>query len=616
MTHTGKLIVLGQDGAIPYLVAEGMASGALPNFARLAARGVFAKVLPHPSGVTPGNWAHVSTGALPWTTGISEFALHRIGSPYTDYIDAFQRPECAAETLWETLARHGRRSATISYPHGRPRSDRHHAAIGGHGAPGESAPYTTVCRSRGLFSNRVTPADPYRWAEHELLPVDQAGRVTIAVGPLDELDSPWLTLGLELIEGNRVRITCSDTGRTLPEISAGQWTPWIECSGHWEDREVACEFRVRPTVVETAARRLALYVGALQLRDAFGDPTDLTAGLRKKLGPYTEPLNISALLTGWIDPDGLMDEFRQQAVWQARAAVELTQRMGYAAVFSKWHAFDKFYHFFFQRIDPDSPLFQPDTFDYYERIHQSILRIADEMVGIVLDAVDDDTLLAVLSDHGLMPSRRSVNVNNYLADNGFLATKHSATEGRKIEIDWSKTCAVAHPFSQIWINKKCCDPDGIVERGAEYERARDEVIAALRDWKDPLTGKHVMTHVFRGEDGAFYGLGAPTDGDIRFYCQPGYSVFRSVQPTPDGQAVTDAQGPYLGDHGSCEPTARLGRGSETAMCFLAGPGVRPGYERRYPLRISDVLPTALTALRWPLPANSEGGVAMDCLEPA
>ena len=111
-----KLIVLGMDGAVPYIFSEAMSKGLLPNFSRLARMGVMAKVMPHPSGVTPGNWAHISTGALQWTTGISEFSLHRVGQPLEGLINAFPREECHAEPIWETLAARGLRAATISFP--------------------------------------------------------------------------------------------------------------------------------------------------------------------------------------------------------------------------------------------------------------------------------------------------------------------------------------------------------------------------------------------------------------------------------------------------------------------------------------------------------------------
>jgi len=611
----GKLIVLGQDGAVPYIIAEGMGTGRLRNFMRLAEKGVFAHVLPHPSAVTPGNWAHLSTGALPWTTGISEFSLHRVGAPFTDWASAFSREECRAETIWETLGRRGRRSATISYPHGRPRSHELQAVIGGDGVPDEDCHYSAVARSRGLFTQNVKPADPYDWREHEMLMLDEQDRASFAIGPRSQGQLvPWLHLSVKLLAGNRVQVARKGDNQALAEVSASEWTHWLECSGWSNDAEVTAEFRLRPPVVDKVSRRLAIYVSALVLRETFGDPPEVSRLLRERLGPYTEPMAISALLSGWVDADGMVDEFRSQAVWQAEAAVELTQRLDYAAVLSKWHGFDKFYHCFFDRIDPASPRHDPAEFDFYEGIHREVLAAADEMVGIVLDAIDSDTLLVVVSDHGLMPSRRHLYLNNFLANRGYLVTKGEPNEKGRMQIDWSKTRVVAHPQTQIWINRKGRDPEGIVSPGAEFEALREEVIAALRDWKNPETGTHVMSHVFRVEEGAAYGLGAPTDGDIRFFCKPGHSVFRTAEVTANRREIVQPVGPYVGDHGSCLPTARLGRGSETAMLFMAGPGVRTGYQRPYPLRISDVLPTACIALGWPLPRQSEGGIAMDCLE--
>jgi predicted AlkP superfamily phosphohydrolase/phosphomutase len=615
MNETQKLIVLGQDGAIPYIIADGMAHGHLPNFARLAQIGVFSRILPHPSAVTPGNWAHVSTGALPWTTGISEFALHRVGEPFTDRVHAFGREECQAQTAWEALGKRGLRSATISYPHGRPRAGDFHAAIGGDGAPGEFCPFTTVARSRGLFTDNLEPGDPYGWREHERLVLDKADAAAVIIGPKAAGEiQPWLDLSATLVEGGWVRFTKRDDGQVLGKARAGEWSPWIECAGRHGDVELTCEFRIRPVVADASGRRLALYVSALQAKDAFADPAELSASLRRDLGPYTEPLSISSLVTGWIDPQGMIEEFRAQALWQARAALHLTRDLGYAAVFTKWHAFDKFYHFFFQKIDTQSPLYCPEEFEYYEGIHQQILQVADEMVGVVLGDMTSETLLLVISDHGLMPSRRHLYLNNFLANRGYLATTGDPDARGQIRVDWRRTRAVAHPFTQVWINTKGRDPDGTVNPGDEYESLRDEIIAALRDWKDPDTGQHIMSQVFRIEDGAPYGLGAPTDGDIRFFCCPGYSVFRTTAVTADRREVAPARGPFLGDHGSCLPTARLGRGSETAMLFMAGPRVRQGYSRPNPMRISDILPTALTCLGWPLPQHSEGGVAMDCLE--
>ncbi len=52
--------------------------------------------------------------------------------------------------------------------------------------------------------------------------------------------------------------------------------------------------------------------------------------------------------------------------------------LGYRAVLAKWHAFDKFYHFFMHKIDPAAAGFEPDAFDRYETLHRTVLAIASD----------------------------------------------------------------------------------------------------------------------------------------------------------------------------------------------------------------------------------------------
>ena len=240
------------------------------------------------------------------------------------------------------------------------------------------------------------------------------------------------------------------------------------------------------------------------------------------------------------------------------------------------------------------------------------LAIADEMVGIVLDGLDDETSLVVVSDHGLMASRRAVWVNRYLAKHGYV--KYHEDETGAVIIDWDQTKAYVSAFLLLNINLKGRDPQGIVAPGEKYENLKAEIIELLRDWRDPQTGRHVMTDVFDPQtDGAFYGLGSELDGDIRYFTAPGYTLYRSM--AVDGEElVTDVVGPYLGDHGSCRPTTRFGRGSEVGIFCAAGKGLRKHYQRPVPVFPCDLMPTLLHIAGEPSLAQQEGAVLHDLLE--
>jgi len=225
--------------------------------------------------------------------------------------------------------------------------------------------------------------------------------------------------------------------------------------------------------------------------------------------------------------------------------------------------------------------------------------------------MDDGTALIIVSDHGLVPASHHLWVNNFLARHGFISVEFDA-DGRP-KVDWSRTKAYCAPFTQIWVNLKGRDPEGCVEPGEEYEEVREEIVRALRGWRDEETGEYVIDEVFKVEDGAFYGLWGERDGDVRFFTRPGYSVFRTTDLTPDGKLVTRTEGYYKGDHGSSLPTKRFGLGSETALFGICGAGVPARGVRRVPVKLTDVTPTICALLGVDPPRHCEGAVILDCL---
>lgn len=592
-----KFIILGLDGACPGIIADAK----LPNFQRLAARGVFAESVPVPSAVTSVNWTALATGSFPRTFGISDFMMHEPGTPLDQAFDVFSKEvNHRAEFVWDALAARGHKTATLSFVGALPQTVPGHLAIGDNGYPEEySKPYT-IAPSRALVSGDLNPVGPYGWHEHERLTGDTF---------LIEARTPGYR-GAHPVRVNGSTFTVAGKSYT---VGVREWTPWIRLEFDRDDAafqrwqvapvrggKAVGEFRMRVT------RPGLIYVSPVYPCDHFSSDDEVTARLYAELGPYTDNLPISRLLMEWVDADGWIEEFRLQGVWQARAAVKLVNEHGYKAVLTKWHAFDKFYHFFLQKIDPVALGYNPAEHDRYEALHRRLLAVADEMVGIVLDGLRDDTTLVVMSDHGLMASRKAVWVNRWLARNGYI---QFAPDGR---VDWSRTRAYVAAFLLLKLNLRGREPTGIVTPGAEADRLKAEIIGKLRDWKDPETGAHVMTEVFDPHtEGAFYGLGGAREADIRYFTAPGYTLFRSTDATGDA-VLTPIHGPYLGDHGSCRPTTHFGRGSESGICYVAGHGIRAAGRVRDVL-MTDIVPTLLhIAGERPL-RNQEGAVRYDWL---
>lgn len=631
-----KFILLGLDGACPDIIARAIEDGHLPNFKRLRDAGCWADNVPFPSAVTPGNWASIATGAKPATIGISDFCMHTPGKPLDEKHAVFTKDTCRAELLWDAYSRRGYRVATISFPMALPQTEAGHLAIGNSGQPAENAHPYTIAGVRSIVGGSYQPGDPYKWGEfervnpiatNEKIPVQ--GFATIYKLPLKVCATNPGFSGehhLELYFGTKnaqPSAVVFDNGR-YHVFGIREWSPFIERDFSRDDSEfrrwwinepsggvVTGEFRFRLVHLDLEPLGLMLHCSPIYPKHWFSSDPQLVASLRERFGPYSDNLPISRLLTGTIDADGILDDFRLQAQWQANAAVALINEMGFHGVFAKWHGFDKFYHFFMHKIDPIAPDHDPSEFDHWEQIHIRLMQIADDMVGTVINNLREDTDLIVVSDHGLMASRRSAWVNRLLAKHGYISYRRDS-EG-KVVIDWSRTRAFVSGFLMLNINLKGRDPEGIVEPGREYEQLKEELIELLRGWIDPETGLHVMTDVFDpSKDGAFYGLGSELDGDIRYFTRPGYGLHRSLDVDGD-ELVTGVVSYWHGDHGATRPTTRYGRGSDVGIFYAYGRAFRKGYRRPRPVFPCDIVPTILHISNQPPLANQEGAVLYDIL---
>lgn len=76
-----KLLVIGIDQAIPYLIQKFYREGLIPNIEGLIQKGVIAEAYPCPPCDTPTNWATIATGATTAVHEVTSFYVHIPGEP-------------------------------------------------------------------------------------------------------------------------------------------------------------------------------------------------------------------------------------------------------------------------------------------------------------------------------------------------------------------------------------------------------------------------------------------------------------------------------------------------------------------------------------------------------
>jgi len=155
-----------------------------------------------------------------------------------------------------------------------------------------------------------------------------------------------------------------------------------------------------------------------------------------------------------------------------------------------WKFFDKEHHAYV----PDSP-YKDTIMEYY--------RMLDEEIGQILDMLDDDTTVFVVSDHGAKSMKGAFCVNQWLIEKGYLVLNDEPAEGAAIEsadVDWKRTKAWGWGgyYSRIFLNLRGREKHGIIP-SFRYEAWRNKLIKELESVTGP-GGEDWNTRAYRPED--------------------------------------------------------------------------------------------------------------------
>jgi predicted AlkP superfamily phosphohydrolase/phosphomutase len=231
------------------------------------------------------------------------------------------------------------------------------------------------------------------------------------------------------------------------------------------------------------------------------------------------------------------------------------------------------------------------------RVVEEQYRACDAVVGKALEYVDDQTLLIVLSDHGMSSFQRGFNVNTWLHANGLLALRDGVEPGPEAgdlfrNVDWSRTRAYALGLGGIYLNLVGREGQGIV--GAdEAPQLRSAIARELTGLADQKRGQMAIRGAVSRDDlydGPFMDQGP----DIAINFAAGYRV---SWDTPLGGMSTelfdDNVKKWSGDH-TVDPALVPG------VLFM-----NHAFDTSSP-RLLDLAPTILAALGVPKGDQMEG----------
>jgi len=287
---------------------------------------------------------------------------------------------------------------------------------------------------------------------------------------------------------------------------------------------------------------------------------------------------------------------------------------------------------------------------------RSIYKRLDAVLAELLERLPEDTTLLVVSDHGAGPLRRYVNLDRWLAQQGWLRyaadnpalavqrwrarlvggavalLKAAVPEVVKARLrkrmgnlrthleraappllDWAHTQAYTCSSQGIYISLKGRQPQGTVEPGREYEELRERITAALLELRDPDDGQPIVARVYKKEE-IFSGpyLEAAPDLYIHWredaYLAWSNTASEQLFQTPRALGMDD----IVPDENS---GTRVGCHRQEGILLIYGDKVRPGSTVEG-AQIVDVAPTVLALMGEPVPAEMDGRVLTEALDEA
>ncbi|MBI4789265.1 MAG: alkaline phosphatase family protein [Chloroflexi bacterium] len=256
---------------------------------------------------------------------------------------------------------------------------------------------------------------------------------------------------------------------------------------------------------------------------------------------------------------------------------------------------DRLHHGFWKYHDTEHPKHEPGNSlvrsirDYYTWL--------DKQIGSVLELVDDDTSVMLMSDHGAKRMEGGIALNEWLINEGYLVLEekpNGIVPIEKCKVNWARTRAWGSGgyYGRIFLNVKGREPNGVIEAN-RYEDLRNELVEKLLRIPDDK-GRPIPTRVYKPQGIYQEAKNVPPDlivifGDL-YWRAVGYIGLNALHTFENDTGPDDANHAQDGIFVYYDPRRKLG-GRE-----LSG------------MRLTDVGPTVLHEMGEIVPADMIGRV--------
>ncbi|MGA2618544.1 MAG: alkaline phosphatase family protein [Thermoguttaceae bacterium] len=612
-----KVVIVGFDGLDPPIVDRMLEAGELPAFGRLRAAGAQRRLATTYPAETPVAFATFATGTNPGGHGIFDFVRRNPATYLPD--QAFSRYEQKSRFLpprvvnlrrgvpvWQLLTEAGVPSVVLRAPCTYGPAKVEGRMLSGLGVPdlrgGQGTPtfYTAEPEVRPGHDEQVVVVRP-----------DPQGSVqTYVIGPRHPATRRDCHAEIQLrIDPAGRQVAVHSAGEPpVVTVAAGRWSEWLRLKFKIGLLQ-AVRGMVRFYLVRTEPR-LELYASAVHFDPdsppyPISAPPEYARELAGRLGAFATAGMVeehTGLNNGRIGEDAFLDQCQDLWLERERMLLGELERLHSGLLFCLFDTPDRIQHMFWRCGEPDHPASRGAPCQQWSGAIEDAYRRCDAIVGRLLERIDGETLLLVMSDHGFGSFRRAVDLNAWLRQEGLLALKEGLEPGEAAHdmlrgIDWGRSRAYSVGLSGIFLNRKGREGQGIVA-AEEAPRLEQQIAAALPRLRDPADGAAAVRSVLR-RDEIYAGPYAAESPDLVVNCAAGYRLsWRSGRGGVARECIEDNDRKWSGDH-------------------IVDPALVPGilFSNR-PLRgaqadLRDLAPTILGALGVAPGAAMEGKSLVD-----
>ncbi len=616
--------------------------GLLPNIKKMMEEGSYGYSVPVFPSHTPINFATLFTGTKPLRHGVADGPIHVADYPLAIIPrSGFSSIAKMVDPFWYTLEQAGKIVTLLSVPGSTPPEiSQGHVLKGRWGGWGMEFPNMNfhshadkehrnsigwndkVFQVEKKLTEFVKASEPKGWHEP---PVSHSPAREINLRNWDADLFVLITDSTDdQIENYDTAVFAIDKKHPLFALREGQWSEWFNLNlsysvqKNYQDsvpQKLKLEQQLATIQFATAARVKVIQLGAKDmfrirllydgLNESVAVPSTLAETLRKDVGPMVDFVdNFPPQLVYFPnDKQAFLDEMNMSFDWHIKAQKyffeKAEQDVFIHSIYSPNQMLTSRWWMGF--LDPRGRNYAAISESDRERLWTEVREMyqkVDAMVGEALKARPKDAYIIFGSDHGALPLNFEVRLNNFFADKGWLFVDKDIRSGT-LKINWAKTKVIFLNMAHIYIHPGGLGGDYRPAKGPEYERLRQDVLAALKDLRDDK-GVAPLSEARTREAAHEWGLPGDRVGDLVIAARSGYSWVEDV----DEQGAVFTSSMKSGYKQAVLPDQEQGLWTPF---IIVGPGVRKNYRLSRPISHTEQYPTIMKLLKIQPPYRPDAG---------